>query len=70
MVNTKEQFEVSVEVKDLLEVMSEVNRAYDKFIQYEKKYKNGAFNNTYDVMSSFSDLQEELSMKLNELLCK
>ena len=68
MVNTKEQFEVSAEVKDLLEVMSLVKVAYDKFNHWETKYRQGKVSRGNEVLGSFSDLQESLNDQLTDLL--
>ena len=68
MVKSVEQFEVSAEVKDLLEVMSEVKNALDKFEQWETKYRQGKISRGNDVLGSFSDLQDSLNVQLTDLL--
>ena len=68
MKNTREPFEVSAEVKDLLEVMSLVKVAFDKFNQWEVKYQQGKVSRGNEVLGSFSDLQESLNDQLTDLL--
>lgn len=68
MENTREQFEVSAEVKDLLEVMSQVKSTFDKFNCWESKYRQNKVSRGNDVLGAFSDLQDSLNYQLTDLL--
>ena len=68
MENTREQFEVSAEVKDLLEIMSQVKSAYDKFDKWERQYRENKVSRGNDVLGAFSDLQDSLNYQLTDLL--
>ena len=68
MENTREQFEVSAEVKDLLEIMSQVKSAFDKFNKWELKYGQNKVSRGNDVLGAFSDLQDALNYQLTDLL--
>lgn len=68
MENAREQFEVSAEVKDLLEVMSQVKSAFDKFNGWESKYRQNKVARGNDVLGAFSDLQDSLNYQLTDLL--
>lgn len=65
---SREQFEVSAEVKDLLEVMSDVKKAFAKFNQWETKYRQEKVSRGNDVLGAFSDLEDSLNSQLNDLL--
>lgn len=68
MENKEEQFEVSAEVKDLLEVMSLVKVAFDKFNGWESKYRQNKVSRGNDVLGAFSDLQDSMNYQLTDLL--
>lgn len=68
MVNKEEQFEVSEEVKDLLEVMSLVQRAERLFEQWESKNRKENSGNADEVLENFFELKDSLNGQLNVLL--